>query len=38
MTVFALKLVVILILIMIIGYYIVGVINIAKCDDDELPW
>ncbi len=35
MTIFALKLVVILVLIMIIGYYIVGVVNIAKRDDDN---
>lgn len=35
MTIFALKLVVILVLIMIIGYYIVGVVNITKRDDDN---
>lgn len=38
MGVFAFKLTAILILIMIIGYYIVGVINTARKDDEDFPW
>lgn len=38
MSLFTLKLLVILFLIMIVSYYIIGVINIAKRDDDDLPW
>lgn len=38
MSLFTVKLLVILFLIMIVSYYIIGVINIAKRDDDDLPW
>ncbi len=38
MSLFTLKLLVILFLIMIVSYYVIGVINIAKRDDDDLPW
>ena len=38
MNLFTFKLLVILYLIMVVSYYIIGVINIAKRDDDDLPW
>ncbi len=39
MNLFTFKLLVILYLIMVVSYYIIGVINIAKRDDnDNLPW